>query len=59
MTDTWKSKGCEPDICIYGTFCNPCLFGENSSQEIRRRTKNTPYDDDLEMLAPRYQEMKA
>ena len=22
----WESKGCDPDICIYGTFCNPCLF---------------------------------
>lgn len=26
----WESKGCDPDICIYGTFCNPCLFGQNS-----------------------------
>lgn len=34
MTDTWKSKGCDLDVCIYGTFCNPCLFGENSSHVI-------------------------
>lgn len=154
MTDTWKSRGCDLDVCIYGTLCNPCLFGENSShvisypscfaqtiavlflyyslnvtgvildstcfygesvasalistsfgclsclltgmytgnirtkirekyniegtdsedlllhclchpcsvcreaQEIRHRTRNTNYLDDMEMLAPRYQEMK-
>lgn len=34
MTDTWKTKGCDLDVCIYGTFCNPCLFGENSSHVI-------------------------
>lgn len=34
MKDQWKTKGCDLDIFIYGLFCNPCLFGENSSHVI-------------------------
>ena len=34
MSDVWKSTGCDFDICMYGTFCNPCLFGENSSHVV-------------------------